>query len=136
MATGGDVHEDLVRVSGTGECRHPDLSHLGADSGGNDYYRCRECDAAFIRTGTVDPAERRTAVDAAGRTTGPNPFADLVAPAEDRSVPPAADLPSRETPSSPTALAPSVAATLWSAALDRLPLVGEGDGHGDRDEEA
>lgn len=46
--------------SGDGaECSHASLDLLGADNGGNEYYRCEDCEDVLIKQGTRDFREVR-----------------------------------------------------------------------------
>ena len=46
------------RISGSGDCDHESLFHVGSDSGDNDYFRCDDCGAVIIEESKSEPEDK------------------------------------------------------------------------------
>lgn len=117
MDTSEDARDDLVRVGGTRDCQHPDLSFVGGDKGGNEYYRCRACEGVVIRKGSVSPRELQEGIEAETRDPEPHAFSDLLDTGAERPSP------SMASETNPPGV--SFTGALRERLVERLPSFGD-----------
>lgn len=87
MDNAEDNREEFVRISGTQDCQHPNLSYVGGDKGGNEYFRCGDCGGVIIREGSVSHHELKDRIEAEKQEEGPKSFSDLLKPRDKHPSP-------------------------------------------------